>query len=373
MIINKLPPLKIGPLEAKLPIIQGGMGVGISLAGLASAVANQGGIGVISATGLGMLKQLSGKSYQQSNTLALEHEIELTRSKTKGILGVNVLAALTDYGDMLVTALKAGIDLIFIGAGLPLRKPTEISDDNWIRILKKTVPIISSGRAARLICSHWEKHFNIVPDAFVVEGPLAGGHLGFKKDAIFDPANQLEKILVETQKEVRPFAEKWNKLISLVPAGGIFDGADIFRFLQLGAQGVQMATRFVVTHECDADISFKQAYLKCEKKDITIIDSPVGLPGRAIQNEYLKKISEGLMLPIGCVWKCLKTCDYTKAPYCIAKALRNAQIGEFEAGFAFAGQTAYRLEKMLSVKELIDSLVQGYHNALQGNLAVNNT
>ncbi|MCK5241043.1 nitronate monooxygenase [bacterium] len=341
------------------------MGVGISLSGLASAVANQGGIGVISATGLGLLKTLPGKTYRESNILALYSEIQTARAKTKGVLGVNVLAAATDYGDLLLTALEAGIDLIFIGAGLPLHKPREISDDKWLSILSKTVPIISSGRAARLICTYWQRHYNLIPSAFVIEGPLAGGHLGFKKNKIFHPDNHLEKLFIETSLEIRSFEREWNKPISLIPAGGIFDGADIFRFLRLGAQGVQMATRFVGTHECDADISFKQAYIKCEKKDIAIIDSPVGLPGRAIQNEYLVKISQGRMSPVTCFWKCLKTCDYKKAPYCIAEALRNAQLGKFEEGFAFAGETAYRIEKLVSVKELIDSLVQGYTKELQ--------
>ncbi|MCD4814009.1 nitronate monooxygenase [bacterium] len=364
MLFSKLPRLTIGRIKAKIPIIQGGMGVGISLANLASAVANCGGIGVISATGIGLLHPDASRNYRKVNLIALQDEIRKARLKTKGILGVNILIAASDFAELAMTALKESIDLIFLGAGLPLKKPDTLSRTNWIKILQKTVPIISSARAVRLICKHWQKQYGFIPDAFVVEGPQAGGHLGFRKEQIDLPHFQLENILTEVISAIKPFETESKKPISIITAGGIYSGSDIFRHIQLGAQGVQMATRFIATQECDASLSFKEAFLQCKKEDLVLIDSPVGLPGRAIQNSFLHNVSQGNLNPIKCSWKCLRTCDYKKAPYCIAQALQNAQGGHLNRGFAFAGTNAYRLEKITTVKELIDSLTKEYAQEL---------
>ena len=360
---NKLPKLQIGDLKADIPIIQGGMGVGISLSGLAAAVANEGGIGVISATGIGMLEPDFNKNIGEANKRALRREIARARQMTKGIIGVNIMVALTDYFDLLEIAVEEGVDLVFIGAGLPLRMPEALLGAVSGKARVKLVPIVSSARSAKVIFQYWQKHFGRVPDAVVVEGPLAGGHLGFKREHINDPDYRLEKILPEVISVVKPYAQNSDVGIPVIAAGGIFTGADIYKFIQLGAQGVQMATRFVGTHECDASMEFKEAYLKCKKEDLVIIDSPVGLPGRAIQNQFLSDVSLGKKVPYVCSWHCLKTCDIENSPYCICIALTNAKKGNLEKGFAFAGANAYRVDSIISVKELIDILSREYEQA----------
>jgi nitronate monooxygenase len=354
----KMPKLKIGNLEANLPIIQGGMGVGISLSGLASAVANEGGIGVIAATGIGMLEPDFNEHFKEANARSLTREIKKARKMTGGIIGINIMVACSDYEDLLEIAIKQGADMVFLGAGLPLKIPDILLNDELKKV--KLVPIVSSARAAKLIFEYWDRKFGRVPDSIVVEGPLAGGHLGYKKENIDDPGFALEKVLPEVILVIKPFELKYNISIPVIAAGGIYTGADIHKFIRLGAQGIQMATRFVATNECDASREFKETYLNCKKEDLTIIDSPVGLPGRAIRNNFIKEISEGMKKPFKCNWKCLKTCDVKSSPYCIGAALTNAKRGLLEKGFAFAGANAYRIDKIISVKELIRQLIADY-------------
>jgi len=360
MNLKKMPKLRIGNLEARIPIIQGGMGVGISLSGLASAVANEGGIGIIASAGIGMLEPDFVTNFREANKRALRKEIRKAKKMTNGIIGVNIMVAISDYYDHLTTAVEEGADLIISGAGLPLKIPEKVFLDKTGKNRTKFVPMASSARAAELIFRYWAKHYGFIPDAVVVEGPLAGGHLGFKKEQIDNPNYTLEKIVPEVISVIKSYEQRFNKNIPVITAGGIFTGADIYKFIQLGAQGVQMATRFVGTYECDASIEFKKAYIKCKKEDITIIDSPVGLPGRAIRNKFLEDVSNGIKKPIKCPWKCLKTCDYRKVPYCIALALTNAKKGNLKNGFAFAGANAYRVDKIISVKELIKDLLKEY-------------
>ncbi|MDO9333610.1 MAG: nitronate monooxygenase [Dehalococcoidales bacterium] len=363
MDFKNIPKLRIGDLEARIPIIQGGMGVGISLSGLASAVANEGGIGVISATGIGMLEPDFNSNFKEANEIALRREIRKAREMTTGILGINILVALTDYYDLLQIVVDEGIDIVFLGAGLPLKLPEKLVTHGLKQSAVKIVPIVSSARAANLIFQYWGKHYQQVPDAVVVEGPLAGGHLGFKKEQINNPDYSLEKILPEVISAIKPFERNYHKSIPVIAAGGIYTGADIYRFMQMGAQGVQMATRFVATYECDASLEFKRAYINCRKEDIIIIDSPVGLPGRAIRNRFLDEVSSGNKKPFECYWVCLKTCDFVNAPYCICAALTNAKQGQLDNGFAFAGANAYRVDTIISVKELIETLLMEYENA----------
>jgi len=363
MDFRNIPKLRIGDLEANIPIIQGGMGVGISLSGLASAVANEGGIGVISAAGIGMLEPDFNNNFKEANGRALRREIKKAREMTTGIVGINIMVALTDYYDLLQIAVDEGIDLVFLGAGLPLKIPETLLTNGLRRVAVKVVPIVSSARAAKLIFQYWGKHYNQVPDAVVVEGPLAGGHLGFNKEQINSPDHLLEKILPEVISVIKPYEQHFSKGIPAIAAGGVYTGADIYKFIQLGAQGVQMATRFVATYECDASLRFKEAYVNCKKEDLTIIDSPVGLPGRAIRNRFLEEVSSGNRRPFKCPWKCLKTCDFESAPYCICAALTNAKKGMLEKGFAFAGANAYRIDTIISVRELIETLLMEYENA----------
>ena len=367
MNFKKIPKLKIGNLKVKIPIIQGGMAVGISLSGLASAVANAGGIGVIGTAGIGMLESDLAKNFIEANKRALRKVIRKAKKMTKGIIGVNIMVALSDFHDMVKIVVEEEADLVFIGAGLPLRGLEVLVPDKLKKVKTKAVPIVSSSRAAKIIFQYWQKNYNHVPDAVVVEGPLAGGHLGFKKEQINNPDFTLEKILPEVISMIRPFEKEFDKNIPVIAAGGIYTGADIHKYINLGAQGVQMATRFVATYECDASIKFKEAYLKCQKDDLTIIDSPVGMPGRAIKNKFLEEVSSGVRKPFKCPWKCLKTCNFKKAPYCIALALTNAKQGKLKGGFAFAGSNAYRVDKIISVKELIANLSEEYEKASYNN------
>jgi NAD(P)H-dependent flavin oxidoreductase YrpB (nitropropane dioxygenase family) len=360
----KIPSLKIGDIEARIPIVQGGMSVGISLSGLAAAVANEGGIGVIGAAGIGMLEPDFKTNYREANKRALSKELRRARDLSDGVIGVNIMLALSDYDDLVKVAVDEGADLLFLGAGLLLKLPKTLSLERLQQARTKIVPIVSSGRAARIIFQHWAKRYQHVPDAVVVEGPMAGGHLGFKKEEIDDPNYALEKLVPAVIEAIEPFAQQFGKEIPVIAAGGIFTGADIARFMRLGAQGVQMATRFVATYECDASPAFKEMYLKCRKDDLVIIDSPVGLPGRAIRNDFLDDVARGIKKPFECPWKCLKTCDYRTSPYCIARALTNAKKGKLSDGFAFAGANAYRVEKITSVHELIDSLLDEYEKAM---------
>jgi nitronate monooxygenase len=348
--------LTIGDLTARLPIIQGGMGIGVSLSRLASAVANEGGIGVISAAAIGMMEPDFSTNYLEANIRALKQEIRKARELTKGILGVNIMVAMSNFADMAIAAIEEGIDIIFSGAGLPLNLPAFLKESRHTKL----VPIVSSARAAGLIAKRWVEKYNYTPDAIVVEGPMAGGHLGFKSEHITDPDYKLEKLVTEVINEVKYIEDKTARSIPVIAAGGIYTGEDIYKFIQLGASGVQMATRFVTTEECDASIEFKNAYIECKKEDIGIIKSPVGMPGRAIINEFINDVNSGNKKPYKCPYHCIVTCNYESSPYCIAFSLINAKKGRMKHGFAFAGENAYRAEKIVSVKELVNSLIEEY-------------
>lgn len=356
----KFPVLKIGDLVSRVPVIQGGMGIGISLSGLASAVANEGGVGVISAVMPGIDEMDFSTHSRQSNVRVLKQEIRKARELSKGLLGVNIMVALTDFGDMVQASLQEGVDIIFSGAGLPLDLPGYLEKG----MKTKLVPIVSSGRAAMILCKRWLAKFDYLPDAFVVEGPAAGGHLGFKFDDLENPKFALENLLEDVIQAVKHFETKLKTKIPVIAAGGVFSGRDIHKFLKLGASGVQMATRFIATHECDADEAFKQAIIDAEKEDLVVINSPVGLPGRAVRNTFIDDVESGKKKPFKCVYHCLKTCDHTKSTYCIAMALASAKKGKLKKGFAFAGKNAYRVKKIVSVKELFQSLLQEFNGTL---------
>jgi nitronate monooxygenase len=348
--------LKIGNLTARLPIIQGGMGVGISLSGLASAVANEGGVGVISCAGLGLIYRHTAKDYMEACICGLKEELKKAREKSSGIIGVNIMMALTNFSDMVKTAIAEKADVIFAGAGLPMDLPKYRTEG----CTTKLVPIVSSARAARIICEKWKTLYDYLPDLVVVEGPKAGGHLGFKTNQLEDPNFSLEQLIPDVVREVAVFEEKYNQQIPVVAAGGIYTGEDMYKIMQLGAKGVQIASRFVTTHECDADIKFKESYLKATENDVEIIQSPVGMPGRALKGEFLEKVKQGLTAPKSCPYDCLHTCDYKKVPYCIIVALYNAYRGQMDKGYAFAGSNAYLADKIVSVKEVFESLVFDY-------------
>jgi nitronate monooxygenase len=355
----QLSELVIGDLTIPVPIIQGGMGVGISMSGLSSAVANQGGVGVIAAAMPGIHEPDVGINAAEANIRVLTREIRKARQLSQGVLGVNIMVALTHYSEMVRTAIAEGIDLIFSGAGLPLDLPGFLTPG----CRTKLVPIVSSARAAKVICKKWLMRFDYLPDAFVVEGPKAGGHIGFKHDQINNPDFSIEKLVTEVIDILKPIESEHHRKIPVIAAGGIYTGEDIHAFIKRGAAGVQMGTRFVATHECDADDAFKQSYIDARKEDMVIIKSPVGMPGRAVGNAFIDAANQGHKVPFKCPYHCLKTCNPEKSPYCIAIVLGNARKGRLKHGFAFAGENAYRVDKIVSVKELMDELISGYQLA----------
>lgn len=354
------PSLTIGDLTVPTPIIQGGMGVGISLSGLASAVARAGGIGVIAAAGIGMSRPGYATNFIETNNQALADEIRAAKAQTSGAVGVNIMVALSNYAEMVSTAVREKVDAIFSGAGLPLDLPAHLGEG----AKTKLVPIVSSARAAVILCKKWLARFGRTPDAFVVEGPLAGGHLGFKHGQIDEAEHTLERLVPEVIEGLRPFTGPDGKPIPVIAAGGVYTGADIRKFIRMGAAGVQMGTRFVATDECDADMAFKQTYIDAKKEDIGIIQSPVGLPGRAIKNLFLEEAARGERRPKVCPFSCVHSCAQQTAPYCIMMALMNAKRGKLDHGFAFAGQNAWRVDRIMPVQELMDSLEAEYDAAV---------
>jgi NAD(P)H-dependent flavin oxidoreductase YrpB (nitropropane dioxygenase family) len=355
-----LPSLKIGNLVARVPIIQGGMGIGVSLSKLAAAVANEGGIGVISAVQIGFRENDFKIDNDAANIRGLIKEIRRARDLSPdGILGVNILAAVNNYKDMVKAAIKEKIDLIISGAGLPKNLPELIKGSKT-----KIAPIVSSGKAASVITKLWNRKYNYLPDAIIVEGPEAGGHLGFSLEQLTSiPKIDFYSIVQEVLTEIRPFEEKFKKKIPVIVAGGIFNGSDIAKYLKAGAAGVQISTRFVATEKCDAHINFKKAYIAANEKDIQIVKSPVGMPGRAIRNDFVKSLEKG-KIPVERCYNCLKPCNPATTPYCISDALIRSVEGDAENGLVFVGTNAYRMNKIVTVKELMNELVIEAEQAL---------
>ncbi len=350
----KLKPLKIGDLTAKVPIVQGGMGVGISLSNLAGNVALNGGIGVLSGVEIGFKEADFYKDKKTANLRALKYHIKRAKEISKGgIIGINIMTVLNNFEEIVKESVREKIDIIFSGAGLPLGLPEFTKGTDT-----KIVPIVSSDRAAKLMCKTWDKRYGVIPDAIVVEGPLAGGHLGFSREEILDPLKKLENLIPEVLDVVKPFEQKYGRSIPIIAAGGIKDGCDIANLLKLGASGVQLGSRFAATIECDADMTFKESYINAKEKDIVLIDSPVGLVGRAINNQFTEEAKAGKRRPIKCVTNCLKPCKPDEVPYCIANALISAEKGNLSSGFVFAGANAYLIDKIISVKDLMEELVR---------------
>lgn len=349
--MTKREPLSIGNLTAKIPVIQGGMGVGISLSGLAGAVASCGGVGIISSAQIGWREPDFSKKPFEANFRALASEIQKAKEKAHGgIIGVNIMVATRRYADYVREAVKAGADLIISGAGLPTELPELVKGTST-----KIAPIISNLKGAKVILKYWEKKHSRIPDLLVVEGPKAGGHLGFSREELDHYAAEpgdYERELKEIIAFVREYEKKKECRIPVVTAGGIFDRNDMDRALELGADGVQVATRFVTTYECDAAEAYKQAYINAKKEDIRIVKSPVGMPGRAIQNDFLKRASEG-KIPVKHCYQCINGCTSSTTPYCITSALVNAVEGRVDEGLLFCGENAWRCEKIEHVSDIM--------------------
>ncbi len=355
-----MPSLQIGDRIADMPIIQGGMGVAVSLSSLSSAVAQTGGVGIIAANGVGMIDADYFKDGRAANIRALRSEIRKAREKSNGLIGVNIMVALQDFAELLATAIEEKVDMVIMGAGLPVKNiPVKAMREAGVL----AVPIVSSRRAAKLIFSMWKRIYNDVPDAVVVEGPKAGGHLGVPLEELDDPVYSLENVIPEVVEEIRGFEADFSKPIPVIAAGGIFTGEDIYRIMKLGASGVQMGTRFAATEECDADIAFKEALVACSESDIGIIKSPVGLPGRAIINDFLVSTTKKKR-KFSCPWQCLAGCQAEESNYCISMALNNARRGHLKSGFVFVGSNAPLVSKIDTVAHLMGELKQEYFSAL---------
>lgn len=355
----KIPKLNIGDLTAEVPIIQGGMAVGVSGAGLAAAVAIEGGVGVIAGVDIGYREPDFARDVLGANLRALKNQIgEARRMAPKGIVGINLMVAMNHYGEMARAAAEGGIDLIISGAGLPLKLPDLVKG-----FKTRIAPIVSSAKAASAILQYWDKHYEQTADLVIVEGPEAGGHLGFSREVLEGRKPPLFELVEEVLETVRPYREKFQKNIPVIAAGGIYTGADIAEYLKAGAGGVQMATRFVATDECDADVRFKEEYVRAKEEDIRIIESPVGMPGRVLDNPFLKRVAtQGD--EIKTCFRCLKGCNPKSAAYCISKALIHAVSGDVDDGLVFVGSNVHRIEKIVPVKELMDELVREAQAAL---------
>ncbi len=346
----KLVPITMGDITIPVPIFQGGMGIGVSLSGLASAVAKCGGVGVISAAQIGFNEPDFYTNPKEANIRALKRNIKEAKEAVKdipekGLIAVNIMCASRNYDEFVEAAVEAGVDMIISGAGLPTALPGLVKNSRV-----KIVPIVSSARAAALIIKSWTKKYNRVPDAILFEGPLAGGHLGFKEEQLEDAQEHFYETIMEIKEEIEELQD-----CPLIVAGGIYIKEDVQKALAYGADAVQLGTRFVTTEECDVHPSFKQAYLDAREEDLVVIKSPVGMPGRAIRTRFIDRVEDGRIPPEKCN-RCLIPCKSEEAPYCITQALINAAKGDVEHGLVFSGSNAYRATKIEKVVDIFREL-----------------
>ena len=346
-------PLKIGEKTARVPLIQGGMGVGISLGNLAGTVAKEGGIGIISTAQIGFREPDFDENPSGANLRAIRKEMEKARAiSPDGLIGYNIMVALRDYKQHVAAAVEAGADLIISGAGLPTELPA-LTAGSPVKI----APIVSTEKSAKVNLKYRARKSLTTADHVIIEGPKAGGHLGFKKEELdFYSPERYEEEITKIIETVRGFAEEYQTEIPIIAAGGIFDVEDVRRVMALGVDGVQIASRFVTTRECDADIRYKEAYLNASKEDIVIVKSPVGMPGRAILNPFMKRVMLGEKMEHTPCHRCLARCNPAEIPYCITDSLIRAAKGDVEEALLFCGADAYRQTRMETVKEVIDSL-----------------
>ena len=344
----------IGKKRLKKPLIQGGMGIGVSLSGLAGAVAKEGGAGTISAAQIGFLQPEFEQNPVLANLKAMEEELQKARKiAPDGILGFNIMVAMNHYETYVRKAVETGADFIASGAGLPLDLPAMVSDTD-IAI----APIVSSARGAALILKYWEKKYHRYPDFIVIEGPEAGGHLGFSRKQLEEKMDY-DMEISEILKLVRVYEKKAERKIPVAVGGGICDKARAEHEFMLGADLIQVASRFITTKECDADSAYKDAYLKAQKEDIVLVSSPVGMPGRAIRNSFLERVEKGeVQRPQKC-FGCLKHCNPAEIPYCITEALIHAVKGDTENGLLFCGAQGFLANQIETVQDVMEDLLEG--------------
>lgn len=346
-------PLKIKNIEAKLPVIQGGMGVGISLGGLAGAVAKEGGIGVISAAQIGFREPDFDQDTKGANLRAIRKEYEKARTiAPEGIIGFNLMVAMRHYEEYVREVIDAGADMIISGAGLPMELP-RLAEGSDVKL----APIVSTEKSAKVILRYWDKKYKRMPDLLVIEGPEAGGHLGFTEEQLKEYNGNYDQEVIRILNLVRQYEEEFGCRIPTALGGGIENRRQAAHAFSLGVDAIQVATRFVTTEECDADIRYKEAYIQADREDITIVKSPVGMPGRAIMNPFMRRVMAGEQIPHSPCHGCLHKCDPAKIPYCITDALIHAAKGEVDDALLFCGAYAYKAKRLETVKEVIDSLL----------------
>lgn len=346
-------PLKIKNIEAKLPVIQGGMGVGISLGGLAGAVAKEGGIGVISAAQIGFREPDFDQDTKGANLRAIRKEYEKARTiAPEGIIGFNLMVAMRHYEEYVREVIDAGADMIISGAGLPMELP-RLAEGSDVKL----APIVSTEKSAKVILRYWDKKYKRMPDLLVIEGPEAGGHLGFTEEQLKEYNGNYDQEVIRILNLVRQHEEEFGCRIPTALGGGIENRRQAAHAFSLGVDAIQVATRFVTTEECDADIRYKEAYIQADREDITIVKSPVGMPGRAIMNPFMRRVMAGEQIPHSPCHGCLHKCDPAKIPYCITDALIHAAKGEVDDALLFCGAYAYKAKRLETVKEVIDSLL----------------
>lgn len=371
----ELKPLVIGDLVVKKPIIQGGMGVGISLHRLAGSVAKAGGLGMISTAQIGFREPDFKKNFVEANLRSIAREMKQAREiAPEGAIGFNIMVATRRYDMWVKAAVKAGADIIISGAGLPVALPEHVEAaykemGETPKRRTKMAPIVSSVKSAMVICKIWDRKYHVLPDMIVVEGPLAGGHLGFAREQLTELGADTKDVPATYRRDnydeevkgiiqvVREYGEKYGKHIPVVTAGGIYTHEDVLHQFELGAEGVQLGTRFVTTEECDASPAFKETYIKASKEDIVVTKSPVGMPGRAILNPFLRQIQGGDRPDIKACYQCLEKCDIRTIPYCITMALVNAAEGDVDNALLFCGSNAFRAEKIDTVDNVIRDLM----------------
>ena len=349
----ELKPLNIDGLIAKYPIVQGGMGVGISLDRLAGNVALAGGVGIISTAQIGFREPGYDESPLETNLAAIKKYIDKAREIANGgVIGVNIMVATRHYEEYVKAAVKAGVDLIVSGAGLPTSLPELVKNTKT-----KIAPIVSSVKSAKVICKLWDRHYSKSPDMVVIEGPKAGGHLGFSKDEVENITDEeYDKEIVAIKQVVDEYADKYSKHIPVIFGGGVYDRKDVEHYMSLGIDGVQMGTRFVTTYECDASEEYKRAYINAKKEDIRIVKSPVGMPGRAIYNDFMAKSSIETFKLKRC-HQCIATCKAKDIPYCITDALVNAANGDVDNALLFCGEKAYKATRLEHVRDIFNEIV----------------
>ena len=342
--------LVIGDLVARVPVLQGGMGVGVSLSGLAGAVAKHGGIGVLSTAQIGYREPDFKNDPIECNLKAIKTEIKKAREIAEGgIIGVNIMVATKRYEDYVRSAVEAGVDIVISGAGLPMNLPELVEGSST-----KIAPIVSSRKALDVVTKYWKKKYNRIPDLVVIEGPRAGGHLGFSREEIDEyTVESYDEEIVKIIEATCNLGDSEGVHIPVAVAGGIYDRADYDHYKALGADAVQLATRFVTTKECDASDEYKMAYINAKEEDIVIIKSPVGMPGRAIHNEFIDRVANGERFMNGCK-QCIKTCKPAEIPFCITEALINAVEGRVDEGLIFCGSNAYRADHIETVAQIME-------------------